>query len=156
MEEKLRRELTERLVQVSEEFSTELTTNKEELQARHKKQLGEMECEASLHVWYGKIDKMWYVPEQQYEKLMAEKEEAIQDLERTFKRKLIDAETKFRYLLHRSIRFTKICCFVLAHHQREYFYFLFFFKFSFCHFLIFLYKFCMFLYTKPKWWYCAV
>lgn len=35
--------------------------------------------------------------EQQWEKLMAEKEEAIQDLERNFKRKLIDAETKFRY-----------------------------------------------------------
>lgn len=34
--------------------------------------------------------------EQQWEKLMAEKEEAIQDLERSFKRKLIDAETKFR------------------------------------------------------------
>lgn len=29
---------------------------------------------------------------------MAEKEEAIQDLERSFKRKLIDAETKFRYV----------------------------------------------------------
>lgn len=37
MEEKFR----ERLYQVSEEFSAELTTNKEELQARHKKQLGE-------------------------------------------------------------------------------------------------------------------
>lgn len=36
MEEKFR----ERLYQVSEEFSAELTTNKEELQARHKKQLG--------------------------------------------------------------------------------------------------------------------
>lgn len=36
MEEKFR----ERLCQVSEEFSAELTTNKEELQARHKKQLG--------------------------------------------------------------------------------------------------------------------
>lgn len=35
--------------------------------------------------------------EQQWEKLMAEKEEAIQDLERNFKRKLVDAETKFRY-----------------------------------------------------------
>lgn len=34
--------------------------------------------------------------DQQWEKLMAEKEEAIQDLERNFKRKLIDAETKFR------------------------------------------------------------
>lgn len=37
------------------------------------------------------------ISEQQWEKLMAEKEEAIQDLERNFKRKLIDAETKFRY-----------------------------------------------------------
>lgn len=36
MEEKFR----ERLCQVSEEFSAELTINKEELQARHKKQLG--------------------------------------------------------------------------------------------------------------------
>lgn len=38
MEEKFR----ERLYQVSEEFSAELTTNKEELQARHKKQLGKL------------------------------------------------------------------------------------------------------------------
>lgn len=37
MEEKFR----ERLYQVSEEFSAELTNNKEELQARHKKLLGE-------------------------------------------------------------------------------------------------------------------
>ncbi|XP_037032855.1 putative leucine-rich repeat-containing protein DDB_G0290503 isoform X1 [Bradysia coprophila] len=85
MEEKFR----ERLCQVSEEFSAELTTNKEELQARHKKQL-----------------------EQQWEKLMAEKEEAIQDLERSFKRKLIDAETKFRDLeisQQRAIKDMKNC-----------------------------------------------
>lgn len=35
-------------------------------------------------------------PEQQFEKLMAEKEEAIQNLERTHKRKITDAETKLR------------------------------------------------------------
>lgn len=35
--------------------------------------------------------------DQQFEKLMSEKEEAIQDLERKHKRKLVDAETKLRY-----------------------------------------------------------
>lgn len=34
--------------------------------------------------------------EQQWEKLMAEKEEAIQDLKRNYNRKLTDADTKMR------------------------------------------------------------
>lgn len=89
MEEKFR----ERLYQVSEEFSAELTTNKEELQARHKKQLGNCHGQSIS----GLIRNNIQLSEQQWEKLMAEKEEAIQDLERSFKRKLIDAETKFRY-----------------------------------------------------------
>ncbi len=46
MEEKFR----ERLYQVSEEFSAELTTNKEELQARHKKQLGKLH-QSYVDVW---------------------------------------------------------------------------------------------------------
>lgn len=89
-----------------------------------------------------------YFIEQQWEKLMAEKEEAIQDLERSFKRKLVDAETKFRYPF-----FALLYCFhlnfehIITKNKKSYFFDSIHRSSS---------KFCMFLYTKSKWCYCAV
>lgn len=88
MEERFR----ERLMHVTDEFAAELTNNKEELQARHKKKMGKVLSKFCMRFQTNPTK----FTEQQFDKLMAEKEEAIQDLERKHKRQLIDAETKLR------------------------------------------------------------
>lgn len=85
----------ERLLHVTEEFATELTNNKEELLVRHKKQMGKI-INAFIIKQIPSEYLFFYCKDQQYEKLMSEKEEAIQDLERKHKRKLIDADTRLR------------------------------------------------------------
>lgn len=97
------------------------------------------------------VIKQHAISEQQWEKLMAEKEEAIQDLERSFKRKLVDAETKFRYLPSIDQLFISVKIFGSSSQAEQ----IFFFSSSIHHFVL-IYKFCMFLYTKSQWCYCAV
>lgn len=85
----------ERLFQVSQEFATELTNNNEELEARHKKKIGNTQTfDKHTRIFKNKI--LFEFSEQQFEKLMSEKEEIIQNLERQHNRKIIDSETKLR------------------------------------------------------------
>lgn len=97
--QKMEEVFRERLMQVTEEFATELTNNQTELEARHKKKIGMRS--SSRHRLFGTFSISFYIfsfLDQQYEKLVADKEESLQNAERVHKRQLTDAETKLRYV----------------------------------------------------------
>lgn len=90
----------ERLTHVTDEFATELMNNQEELNARHTKKLGKPFFFRFWSSLRAKIYKchLLSISDQQYEKLVSDREEIVQNLDRQHKRKIADAETKLRFV----------------------------------------------------------
>lgn len=87
---------TERLHQVKEEFAVEITMATKDLKEKHNKDIGKLSSNSSRNI-RGK--HLGSFTEKQYEKLVAEKDEAVHTLENRVRIQVKDAENQIRYEL---------------------------------------------------------
>lgn len=99
----MKQDFEKRLQEIKQKYIDELSISRNDLVLKYKKENGLCHAHCPFHTQHSTTEHHNFIlslslspTELQYEKMKQEKEEAQQDLERMYKRKLIDADVKIR------------------------------------------------------------